>query len=119
MPDGTASIDRESGSVSFESCDPGPKADLDVTGKSGDALAYPAVRTDIVIGSLADGADPEDAGCFGTQVVSALSPSQLLGEDDYAESEEFLRGAGERPGPLHLSAPRYPLASDWTVRSSR
>ena len=91
MPDGTASIDRESGSVSFESCDPGPEADLEVTGKSGDALAYPAVRTDIVISSLADGADPEDAGCFGTQVVSALSPSQLLGEDDYTESEEFLQ----------------------------
>jgi hypothetical protein len=59
------------------------------------------VRTDIVIASMADGATADEAGCFGTQVVSALSPSQLLGEDDYASSPEFqavLTTARERCG---------------------
>jgi hypothetical protein len=89
LPDGMATVDQGNGTVSFESCDPGPGADLHVTGRSGDALAYPAVRTDIVTSAMGEGAEADDAFCLATQIVSALTPEQLLGEDDFAESPAF------------------------------
>jgi hypothetical protein len=89
MPDGTATIQRGDGMVSFKSCDPGPDANLAVTGRSGDALAYPAVRTDIVTARMANGDESDVALCFGTRVVTQLTPAQLTEDAAFFDSLEF------------------------------
>jgi hypothetical protein len=89
MPEADVTVERGNGVVSFESCDPGPSADLHVTGRSGDALAYPAVRTDIATATIAEGADPEEAGCFGTRIVSELTPTQLTEDTAFFDTADF------------------------------
>ncbi|MBV9951165.1 MAG: hypothetical protein JO291_04390 [Acidimicrobiia bacterium] len=91
MPAGTAEVSHGHGVVSFRSCDPGSSAKLHVTGRSGDALAYPAVRTDIATATLSEGASTDQAGCFGTQIVSELTPAQLTEDTTFFESVDFDR----------------------------
>jgi hypothetical protein len=91
MPDGVAQVSHGHGVVSFRSCDPGPSAHLHVTGRSGDALAYPAVRTDIATETLAEGASTDQAGCFGTQIVSELTPAQLSEDSTFFDTPGFDR----------------------------
>jgi hypothetical protein len=89
MPAGTATVTRTSDDhdVMVHSCDPGPKAELHVTGQGDTALGYPVVRAQVAQQALdpsgGDGAfNVSAAFCFGNDLVHELSLEELQSDAD-------------------------------------
>lgn len=82
MPTGSASVQREPGSVGMTSCDPGDSSAAATGGLPADkALALPISRTDLLTALLKQGADMRQAGCFADKVINALTIEQLTDDD--------------------------------------
>jgi hypothetical protein len=73
-------VSRAASTVTFESCDPGASADagpkFDVS-----ALTLPAVRAEIGIGLVHNGAPPEAARCVAGKIIDEYSVDELTTAD--------------------------------------
>jgi hypothetical protein len=75
MP-GNATRVSDKGRLGFESCDPGPKADFVVAGKSLDLMQIPALRSFFLSFGLATG-DANKAQCVASAILSKLTYAEL------------------------------------------
>ncbi len=94
LPGAPASVQRDGGVLTFESCDPGTAADVG-SDSSGDALQLALARTYIAIDFYRGAGDPASARCFGDTIVHEFTPEQLtdpnLGEDDPSFQARLIR----------------------------
>jgi hypothetical protein len=67
--------------VTFRSCDPGKDADMGLTGRSADALAYPVVRNELAAGQIGGGLDRDRAICVADSVVPQLTTGDLAAKE--------------------------------------
>jgi len=75
------SFGGDQGDVTFRSCDPGPDADMQLTGQAGPALGYPVVRLQAAAGAIANGRSAESARCYGQALVDRLTLGDLQSDD--------------------------------------
>jgi len=68
---GTAAI------VTLQTCDPGKKAKMHLTGNSSNALAYPVVRSQLASSEISQGLQRGRSLCVSTKVVAQLSLKDL------------------------------------------
>jgi len=91
MPaDANVEVAGDDEDVSLRSCDPGPDAEMALTGKSLDALVYPVVRNELAAGQIASGMDRDAALCVAETVLPELTPDELAAEEVSDELQERL-----------------------------
>jgi hypothetical protein len=87
MPDAaSATVGHAGGSggtaaVTLRTCDPGKDADVGLTGRSADALAYPVVRNELAAGQVGAGLDRDRAICVADAVVPQLTTGDLAAQE--------------------------------------
>ena len=79
-PGGAASTSRVGDIVHLESCDPGAAA-VAGTGGSEQAVQLAAARGYVAVGTLDEGATPDQAKCFGSVVVNGLTLEELAADE--------------------------------------
>ena len=79
-PGAAASISRDGDIVHLESCDPGAAAQAG-TGGSEQALQLAAARGYVAVGTLDEGATPDQAKCFGSVMVNGLTLEELAADE--------------------------------------
>jgi hypothetical protein len=79
-PGGAASTSRDGDIVHLESCDPGQAA-VAGTGGSEQAVQLAATRGYVAVGTLADGATPNQAECYGSVLVNGLTQDELAADE--------------------------------------
>jgi hypothetical protein len=78
-PGGAASTSRDGDIVHLDSCDPGAAA-VAGTGGSEQAVQLAAARGSVAVGTLDEGATPDQAKCFGSVVVNGLTLEELAAD---------------------------------------
>ena len=63
--------------TTLQTCDPGKKTDMHLTGKSSDALAYPVVRGQLASSEISEGLSRTRSLCVSSKVVAKLSLADL------------------------------------------
>ena len=92
VPAADASVSRDDTTVTFESCDPGADATTVKPLRSDTALALPVIRTEIALGVIRDGADPDVARCLAGRIVDEYSVDELIAADPAQfQSDEFFQ----------------------------
>ncbi|KAA0235582.1 MAG: hypothetical protein JJLCMIEE_00492 [Acidimicrobiales bacterium] len=90
MPGEVASVERDGNEIALDACDPGPDAEIGVTGNSGDALILPYARSIWAASYLGQGIDLETSFCAADQVVEQVGVEELVnGDEEYFTSPEF------------------------------
>jgi hypothetical protein len=79
-PGGAASTSRDGDMVHLESCDPGAAA-VAGTGGSEQAVQLAATRGYVAVGTLDDGATPDQAECYGSVLVNGLTQDELAADE--------------------------------------
>jgi hypothetical protein len=79
-PGGAASTSRDGDIVHLESCDPGAAA-VAGTGGSEQAVQLAAARGYVAVGTLDEGATPDQAECFGSVVVNGLTLEEIAADE--------------------------------------
>ena len=79
-PGGAASTSRDGDIVHLESCDPAAAA-VAGTGGSEQAVQLAATRGHVAVGTLEEGATPDQAECFGSVVVNGLTQEELAADE--------------------------------------
>jgi hypothetical protein len=83
--------------ATVRTCDPGKHADVGLTGKSADALAYPVVRNELAAAQVLQGEGRRGALCVADQVVTELTPQELaateLTDELQAKLSRLIAGA--------------------------
>ncbi len=78
VPGGAVVVTFDGETALIEACDPGPAADLGVTGRGADAFGLPVARSHVFAGLVGEpGADPRRASCVADRAVRALTIEQL------------------------------------------
>lgn len=70
-------VAREGDTVAVTACDPGPDAELDLTGDGARALAYPAARSFLAADEIAFGTDLDGARCLADNLVRRYTLDEL------------------------------------------
>ncbi|MGH9273865.1 MAG: hypothetical protein ACRDZU_04385 [Acidimicrobiales bacterium] len=76
-----AAVERTGTRTTFETCDPGPDADvLDGDGRSSDAIAIPSVRIDLAIEVLREDGTVAQARCFSRGFLGLLTVEEIFAD---------------------------------------
>ncbi|MGH9185650.1 MAG: hypothetical protein ACRD0U_07545 [Acidimicrobiales bacterium] len=88
------SVDRDGTVLRVRACDPGAEVALGLTGRSGDALAYPASRSYIAAGAVRDGGlTLHAARCLADRMIHTFTLDELNASELPADYETRLREA--------------------------
>jgi hypothetical protein len=79
-PGDAASTSRDGDIVHLESCDPGEAA-VAGTGGSEQAVQLAAARGYVAVGTLDEGATPDQAECYGSVVVNGLTLEEIAADE--------------------------------------
>ena len=77
----SATVSGQGRQAAFRTCDPGPDAAVGVTGRSSDALAYPAARLQYMAEAVRAGVPEQDAFCEADVVISGLPLDDLTASE--------------------------------------
>lgn len=89
LPGGEAEVIEVDGHPGFDACDPGEDVDMELTERSDDALAVPAVWG-YLVADAASVLDVEGARCYGERVLAAITFEELIDPEGAAfDTEEF------------------------------
>jgi hypothetical protein len=87
-----AAVDRTGALSTFETCDPGPDADvLDGDGRSSDAIAIPSIRIDLAIEVLRSGGTVGQARCFSRGFLRLLTVEEIFADELPPERQAALQ----------------------------
>jgi hypothetical protein len=95
-----ATVDRDGGRVTLRSCDPGADDLADPVTDPLDAIALPATRSYVMLGSTWQGAPIEASACVGDAVVAQV-PLEVLADPEPSDEEldqlfAVMGGAGSK-----------------------
>jgi hypothetical protein len=77
-----AEVSEDDNVLTIQTCDPGTDADVVAgEGRSSEVIAVPAVRADIAIGILENGATVEQARCFSRGLLTFLTFDELTSDN--------------------------------------
>jgi hypothetical protein len=87
MPGGLAEVVEVDGHPGFESCDPGEDVDMELSGRSEDALFLPSLWG-YLIADAATELEADAARCYAHAVVDGLTYEQITDPDGAAFQED-------------------------------
>ncbi|MFZ6003509.1 MAG: hypothetical protein ACOYXM_06185 [Actinomycetota bacterium] len=95
MPGGMAEAIEIDGHPGLESCDPGEDVDLELSGRSGDALFLPSLWG-YLVADAATALDADGARCYATEVLAGLTYEQIVDPEGAAfAGDDFQQSLSE------------------------
>jgi hypothetical protein len=93
-----SAVARDGDTVAVTSCDPGPDAELDLTGNGARALTYPAARSFLAADEIAFGTDLDGARCLADDLVRRYTIDELEAFDPPPDAEARFTAAADACG---------------------